>query len=533
MKKMGRWLRAAAMLLTVALWLGTAAWADGGAQIISSTVRDEEGVIYLDPDGDYEQIAVQVGQTVCQDVEVTALSELETPLETVILVDNSLSVPAEMRELTRALLTDLVGSRMDREKISIGTVEDGVSWLCEGTSDYAALKTAVEQLEYYNQETYLTGAIYETIAGVSDGESDVLHRLVVIADGENAASLGYTWGEVEQLARAAGWPVYAVVLTSDAGEKTQVLEETAENLFALARATGGAAFSAAEGLDSLEIAAQITQINQALRVSFPLPAELCDGMERAVEVSITRDSGESERVTVQMTMPMRAADSASETADTQDETSDNASETADTQDETADSASETADTQDETSDSASELAQQMLAAERQETPSWLWGAMVVVAVLLAVGIIAAVFVGRKPAAAGSRPGSVPGPAPASPNPAPAPYEEKETVLSAGNAPRRILLIDCQQPERRFDLSLDQPISVGRGSTKTVNLHGEERVSRDQCVIIRQGARVILQNHSRQGTRVEGKLLYGPEQCELTDGCIVTMGEVLSFRVELR
>ncbi len=533
MRKMRRWLRVPALLMAAALWLSVTAWADGGAQVISASAQGEEGVLYLDPDGAFGQISVQVGQTVCPEPEVTTLSELETPLETVILVDNSQSVPEKMRELTRSLLMDLVGSRMDRERVSIGTVGDGVSWLCEGTTEYATLKTAVEGLEYYNQNTYLTGAIYETIAGTQGGGDGVLRRLVVIADGENATSLSCTWNEVETLACAAGWPVYAVVLTSNAGGAEQVREETAENLFALARATGASAVAAADETDSLEVVAQITQINSAVRVSFPLLEALCDGMERAVEVTITRDGGESERVMTQMTMPMRAADGETEAPATEPEME---TETEEPPAPEAETPSEP-----ETEAPPSEPETEEPAAPEEETPETVPEetagnggeaasapgvptVLLAVVLVLAVAAILAAVLRRKPAAGGGARGSVSAPAP---DP-----EEGETVTAAGNLPMRIRLTDCQQPERRFDLPLDRPITVGRGSSRTVNLHGEERVSRDQCVIFRQGARVILQNHSQHGTRVEGRLLYGSEQCELTDGSIITLGEVLSLRVEL-
>ncbi|MBQ9493788.1 MAG: FHA domain-containing protein [Oscillibacter sp.] len=130
---------------------------------------------------------VQIGGKSIDGAEIAADAN-ETSVVTWILLDNSMSMPEEMRPKTADLLTTLLGSKASKETYVFCTFSDHLSKKYEG-SNFADLKKQVESIDYYNQEAYLMGAVDEALSAEASRTGTEFVRMVVIsAGGDNVPS---------------------------------------------------------------------------------------------------------------------------------------------------------------------------------------------------------------------------------------------------------------------------------------------------------------------------------------------------------
>lgn len=101
------------------------------------------------------------------------------------------------------------------------------------TTDHKALRDAVKELSYQDQETYLTDVLYDVIDKELMGTQDCYRRIVIISDGVDNKAIGYTKEELYDLIKEKGYPIYTL------GCVYKENNEQLENMFALSRLTGG------------------------------------------------------------------------------------------------------------------------------------------------------------------------------------------------------------------------------------------------------------------------------------------------------
>ena len=280
------------MILQVSLCAGAA-----GEQVLWAAVNGMNAELYLPQEG--EASACQVGTVPCDILQSKPVSELDVPIRTLILLDNSLSIPKEERPVVAQLLNNLIGNRMDGEQFTIATIEDDIHYLCTDESDYLALGSAINNITYQNQETQLTDNLYKAVQSLYESSPLQLSRVIVIADGVDDKEIGYTREELQELIRDCGYPVYTVGCGDDGtAERKSMLE----NLFALSRITEGQSFYFGDTTDTYAIAQGICEYNQARQVTVSLPEEVCDGTVHAIKIMF-----DGVEYTAQLTMPFGEA----------------------------------------------------------------------------------------------------------------------------------------------------------------------------------------------------------------------------------
>lgn len=130
---------------------------------------------------------IQIGGKTIEDAVISAEAS-ETPVVTWILVDNSTSMPEEIRPKTADLLTTLLGGNARGETYVFCTFSDHLSKKYEG-SNFADLKKQIDAIDYYNQEAYLMGAVDEALAAEANRVGTEFVRIIVIsAGGDNVPS---------------------------------------------------------------------------------------------------------------------------------------------------------------------------------------------------------------------------------------------------------------------------------------------------------------------------------------------------------
>ena len=109
-----------------------------GAQagVVSTVVSDGYIYIYLRGISELQEgTVIQIGKEACprEDVAVGSMDSLETPMRTILLVDNSKSIPEHNHQDIQAILKSIVAGAMEREQIKIGTISDRLTYQCEFT----------------------------------------------------------------------------------------------------------------------------------------------------------------------------------------------------------------------------------------------------------------------------------------------------------------------------------------------------------------------------------------------------------------
>lgn len=286
-KKKSRILCFAVGIMLLSLLLPKGIYAAGTAAIMEVSTGDSEITVFVKGMGEESgQLSVQIGTAVCEDVSITGIKEKALPMQTLIMIDNSISIPEKARGQITEILQNLIADRLAGEETAVAAFSEDVTYLTDYTSDYAQLKSAVESIDYYDQETYLTDVLYDLLSAeyISKPE-DTYRRIIVISDGVDNKSIGYTKEELYTLLRENPVPVYSI------GIGTGKNDEQLENMFAISRVTGAESFLLGEMENVLDINSILNEDREILEVKIRPDADLLDGTRKSVK--LISESGQS------------------------------------------------------------------------------------------------------------------------------------------------------------------------------------------------------------------------------------------------
>ena len=262
--------------------------------IIEAVTNEADLSIYLKNAGnDLSDMTVQIGTSESEQIACQSIEESE--FETLILIDNSLSIPQNVRGKISEFLKKLIDSKAGNEKVAIGVFSRNITYLADYTSDYDLLKNAAEAITYQNQETYITDMLYELLSSDYIAQpKDVYRRIIIIADGIDNESLGYTTSELDRLIEENTYPIYAVGCST--GKNNQELE----TFFSLSRMSGADYFLLNSDADTGAIVNVLNEDKQIVKVTVTPPAELMDGSKKTVKINLQGQS-----VSKEMRMPQQ------------------------------------------------------------------------------------------------------------------------------------------------------------------------------------------------------------------------------------
>lgn len=446
------------------------------------TVQGQKAILYL-PGADANAVFVgQVGTTQVELSAPTPLSELEVPIETVIVIDNSQSIVKEDRDVVEEILRELVSTGMAGEQFTIATISDEVTYLCQHEAEHETLLALISELQYHDQYTQLTDGLYQIFTDLTQQQDGLLRRVVVIADGVDNKQIGYTRSELDALISKSMYPVYSIGCKN----QTDTAEEQIESLFALSRVTSGHSYYLANDIIPADIVAGITEWNDAVQVALILPKGLCDGSNKMIQVT-----DEKNVYKLQLTMPF------------------------------------------ETVIAEPELV--TIPEEKKEIP---WILISIVAVAIVAGSVGAVLLKKRRGEKGFEtlsPEELANTRQMTSDPTVF-FDESSNIDVTVSAlddeqSKRLILQDVSDSSRCYEMILDTVISVGRDSVKNqLVLDYDPTVGRHQCDIYERNGGVWVRNQSKTNiTKVDGRECIS--ESELTSGCTLKMGRVV-MRVEI-
>lgn len=258
-------------------WIGGSVetLAAGNAAITEAHVKDDSVVVYA-KGFENNDFKVNVGTKACDEVSVSGISGIET----LILLDNSRSIPKNDRPRIIETLNNIINDRQPGDTISVATFSREINYRCDFTDDYTTLKRAVDEITFDDQESYLTDVLYTVLVNnYQNSTSDSYQRILVISDGVDDKSIGYTKDELYGLLDTIKVPIITV------GCNTGNNNELLSNLFALSRKTNADSILFSDVKDLLEINDTLNTDRAIAEVTISPDNELLDGATKSVQLS--------------------------------------------------------------------------------------------------------------------------------------------------------------------------------------------------------------------------------------------------------
>jgi len=493
MKREGKRIRKMLLFLMILVLLLPAmpTLADGLAVIVEVCTNETDLSIYVKNAGDsLTDVTAQVGTSAVS--EVSCQSIKDTEFETLILIDNSLSIPKDMRSRTSEFLEAFFSAKAPNEKIALGVFSRDITYLTGFTSDYDTLKEAAAAVSYQNQDTYITDMLYELLQDDYLGSKrDVYRRIIIIADGVDNESLGYTVDELKQLIKEDTYPIYTI------GCKAGSNETELENLFALSRQSNAEYFLMDAKEDITAVVEALGKDQDIVKVTVTPMEELLDGSVKSVKINFPGES-----VSKEVRMPQQEMEVVVETSEP--ETVQEESSIVETEEQT----------QEETTSAVDEEALRRAAVKRLT--------MIVIAAWVVVILAVMIWIAVRRYKKKMNNERID---------AQNLIEQRQRELQSAlpdevrHGEIYLVLTDAREPEKHFQAPLNSEIIVGRsGGQNRIILDYDPSISGSHCVIYEREHKVMIRDlDSTNGTFVNGERISG--QTELKQGDTLALGQL--------
>ena len=286
-----------AVVAAAGLLAGTV-YAKEEIQIMQTITNQKQLEIYAKAPELSETVSVQIGRDSCEDVQIVDLQEEQKKIQTLIFLDNSLSITEGNRGKIKKFLNTYLDEKYQNDEVSLYLFGEEAKPVIENSADGEEVKQALETVEYTDQNSWLIDAVYDVL---KTHENDAVYtRVMIISDGVDEKTIGYTKEEFADLLGSTGVPMYAV------GCVYKQNQNALEQFFALSRKTAGAAFLLDDISDENDIAAKLLEDSNISCITATIPEALQDGSEKAVQIKLQDFDGETE-VRTQARMPFGEA----------------------------------------------------------------------------------------------------------------------------------------------------------------------------------------------------------------------------------
>ena len=495
------------LIAAVFMLLPISVYAAAPGNILAKGIGDGNIIVYIQ-DPETEEIEVQIGTQVCNNVAVT--DGADEPIHTLFLLDNSLSIAEKYRPVINEVLTNIVASRSSNERFSIATYTEQLNYLIQDSGDYAAVKKTIDSIEYNSHESHLTPVLYDYFSSLAQSTPLEFHKIVVISDGASEEAIGYSFAELSDRIKSSPSPIYSIGVAYDNNGNKKELE----NLFSLSRLTKGEAWRINDISDTLDLAAAVASGSAIKKVTVVPPAEMCDGTEKGIRVSA---GTYSDQTTVIMPFGRQQA---AEEASTQSEPPKPA----------------------EVAPQAPVYTQSAPTAQESTFPV---GIVAAVAAVIIVGGIVGFVLAKKKKGEKAEQGKLSDDDTSAVRPNPV-FEDNDVteyassssdndtalVFSARKRIPTLVLTDVGDPNRRYKAPLTDDIAVGRRSDQGCKIViPDQSVSKKHCIFsYTRGVLYVTDAGSKNGTLIDGEEISGNARVE--DGSRITLGDV-ELRVEIK
>lgn len=250
--------------------------------------RTDDQAIHLFVKGvkEPEEITCRFGSQVCTEIGWHSLMETGEERETLVLIDNSLSTGRRYRQQIETTVLKLFEHASENEKFCIATFGETTEYQTEYTNLYKTLEDAVLAIEYRDRDTYLTDAVMEALDRWNGQEAPAVYRrIMILTDGQEAASLEHTHEELYLHLKENPCPVYTV--GCNMGDPSQL-----SHMAVLSRITGATAYTIDRNTDeeqSEQIALSLLEDRDVLHITLVPETEWMDGSDSNAKMMFLED----------------------------------------------------------------------------------------------------------------------------------------------------------------------------------------------------------------------------------------------------
>ena len=249
----------------------TSAFAHTDTRIMRAFCDEQDALLFVLNAGESNRLHYQIGNVICEQIEQKSIVESGYGFRTIILVDNSLSISQENRVKENELIHSIVERHVDNEEIRIATFSEDIEYLSDYSTDYKALGSVVDSIDYKNQDTYLTDVLYNLIDELSRENYVGYIRLIVISDGVDNKPIGITKDELYAKIKKYSCPIYSI------GTRGKNNDSELENMFAISRVTNADYFILDDTEDIEEITDDLIAESNICVFRAVLPNEVKNG----------------------------------------------------------------------------------------------------------------------------------------------------------------------------------------------------------------------------------------------------------------
>ena len=511
------------------------------------SIVEYEGDIYIyvrGISGVDSDSAVQIGNIVCESSQISAAAfdDLNPLMRTLVLVDNSQSIPNGNHDDINEIISGMVSNAKENEQISIATFSDEINYLCDYTSDHDELNEAAGQITYQNQDSYLSDVLYDVIAGLNGNDSYAFNRILVFSDGADDKSIGYTNSEVHDYIGKSQYPVYTV------GVPAKNNSSELETMFSFSRAAKSDYFLLDGSVSNEDILNALELDKSGVCIKVKLDEEMKDGSNKGIRLRLNTPEGSIE-LTGNIDMPFGTG-----TANKKDLESDDGKQTEDKKTEEKPKEDEqekklpTLKVSGESTESPAKKDVEKKEAEKSNDNMVIILIIVISVFVIAVAVIVIVLLivrsKKKKAAENSYTDSA--------QHTPAQWRddsdestelEGETVMEGADYRddsaeelwnrrqnrNHLILQRIDNPVVMFKVPIEDVVSIGRSDTASIKLD-DSKVSRLHCEIILRGNLLYIKDcNSKNKTYYENAIVH--DEMPIISGGKVKIGEYI-YRVEL-
>lgn len=226
----------------------------------------------------------QIGQIACEDIRSCGIGEDSSPVRTLILLDNSMSMTKDLRQPILDTIKKIIEGHGENEQFRIGTVSTTVEYLSDDfIDDYRALVNSVDSISFNDQDTNLYNILYDIIKELDSMDYNGYVRILIFADGVDDTEIGYTDSELIKLMNTRNYPIYSFGVQNKSNAKLL------ENMFAISRQTAGDYLLLSK--DNMEEVLGVVAADSAITVvSATIPEDAQDGQRKSSRLTLANGS---------------------------------------------------------------------------------------------------------------------------------------------------------------------------------------------------------------------------------------------------
>lgn len=250
-------------------------------------VIDDNNPISLYVKGVNEEVtslSVMAGNVQCEDLEICKNVDQDVSIRTYILIDNSLSIPENIRTQEKQWIENLIISGNENEEYALATFGNIIEEYVGFTKDDKKIRASLEKIEPVKRTTYLTDVLYELLQSdaITTAKNNAYTRIVVISDGVDKKTLGITREELISVINEVHVPIY----TLGVYDKTKSNKDELKKMFSIARQTNGQALLIEDEASWNEAKEILESDNEILKINVNLPNDMLDGSLRTIKLEI-------------------------------------------------------------------------------------------------------------------------------------------------------------------------------------------------------------------------------------------------------